>query len=61
MYSQHVDTENIVRLNVNTVNTRCFGMNDDKNQYHHGDVPSALMQAALLRIKNEGAAQAAPL
>jgi len=54
MYSQHVDTENIVRLNVNTVNTRCFGMNDDKNQYHHGDVPSALMQAALLRIKNEG-------
>ena len=26
----------------------------DKNQYHHGDVPSALMQAALLRIKNEG-------
>ncbi len=29
-------------------------MSDNKTQYHHGDVPSALMQAALLHIKNEG-------
>ena len=27
---------------------------DKNNQYHHGDVPTALMAAALLRIKQDG-------
>ncbi len=29
-------------------------MASDKNKYHHGDVPQALMEAALVRIKKDG-------
>lgn len=44
----------MLTFNVYTVNTGLESMTANKQNYHHGDVPRALMDAALVRIKNDG-------
>lgn len=52
--SIYVYTEHIMGLHVYTVNNKFDNGTMTKNTYHHGDLPSALMQAALKRIAQEG-------
>ena len=52
----YVYNEHILVLHVYTVNNKLNNgdMSNNKFQYHHGDLPSALIEAALKRIAQEG-------
>lgn len=52
----NVDSENILKLDVYTVNNwmNNNAMTTNKTQYHHGDLASAFMDAAIKRIAQEG-------